>query len=95
MDEAQKQKNVGAVDQSSVKSTSSTASVGAVALMNSTAAGSGLGRLVMAISDQDQRMDSYQVLDGTRPEVVVMMAVDFGSEVHTAPVTFPWNVEQF
>ena len=31
-DEAQKQKNVGAVDQSSVKSTSSTASVGAVAL---------------------------------------------------------------
>ena len=23
-----------------------------------------------------------------------MMAVDSGSEVHTAPVTFPWNVEQ-
>ena len=23
------------------------------------------------------------------------MAVDSGSEVHTAPVTFPWNVEQF
>ena len=40
-------------------------------------------------------MDSYQVLDGTRPEVVVMIAVDSGSEVHTAPVTFPWNVEQF
>ena len=40
-------------------------------------------------------MDSYQVLDGTRLEVVVMMAVDSGSEVHTAPVTFPWNVEQF
>ena len=40
-------------------------------------------------------MDAYQVLDGTRPEVVVMMAVDSGSEVHTAPVTFPWNVEQF
>ena len=49
----------------------------------------------MAISDQEERMDSYQVLDGTRPEVVVMMAVDSGSEVHTAPVTFPWNVEQF
>ena len=94
-DEAQKQKNVGAVDQSSVQSTSSTASVGAVALINSTTAGSGLGRLVMAISDQEDRMDSYQVLDGTRPEVVVMMAVDSGSEVHTAPVTFPWNVEQF
>ena len=87
-DEAQKQKNVGAVDQSSVQSTSSTASVGA-------AGGSGLGRLVMAISDHEHRMDSYQVLDGTRPEVVVMMAVDSGSEVHTAPVTFPWNVEQF
>ena len=94
-DGAQKQKNVGAVDQSSVQSTSSTASVGAVALINSTTAGSGLGRLVMAISDQEDRMDSYQVLDGTRPEVVVMMAVDSGSEVHTAPVTFPWNVEQF
>ena len=37
-DEAQKQKNVGAVDQSSVKSTSSTANVGAVAL-NSTGHG--------------------------------------------------------
>ena len=49
----------------------------------------------MAISDQEHRMDSHQVLDGTRPEVVVMMAVDSGSEVHTAPVTFPWNVEQF
>ena len=48
----------------------------------------------MAISDQEERMDSYQVLDGTRPEVVVMMAVDSGSEVQTAPVTFPWNVEQ-
>ena len=34
-------------------------------------------------------MDSYQVLDGTRPEVVVVMAVDSRSEVHTAPVTFP------
>ena len=94
-DEAEKQKNVGAVDQSSVQSTSSTASVGAVALINSTTAGSGLGRLVMAISDQEDRLDSYQVLDGTRPEVVVMMAVDSGSEVHTAPVTFPWNVGQF
>ena len=31
-DEAEKQKNVGAVDQSSVQSTSSTASVGAVCL---------------------------------------------------------------
>ena len=49
----------------------------------------------MAISDQEEKVDSYQVLDGTRPEVVVMMAVDSGSEVHTAPVTFPWNVEQF
>ena len=49
----------------------------------------------MAISDQEERMDSYQVLDGTRPQVVVMMAVDSGSEVHTAPVTCPWNVEQF
>ena len=49
----------------------------------------------MAISDQGERVDAYQVLDGTRPEVVVMMAVDSGSEVHTAPVTFPWNVEQF
>ena len=94
-DEVQKQKNVGAVDQSSVHSTSSTASVGAVALINSATAGSGLGRLVMAISDQEERMDSFQVLDGTRPEVVVMMAVDSGSEVHTAPVTSPWNVEQF
>ena len=94
-DEAQKQKNVGAVDQSSVQSTSSTASVGAVALVNSITAGSELGRLVMAISDQGERVDSYQVLDGTRPEVVVMMAVDSGSVVHTAPVTFPWNVEQF
>ena len=94
-DEAQEQKNVGAVDQSSVQSTSSTASVGAVALINSTTAGSGLGRLVMAISDQEERMDSYQVLDGTRPDSVVMMSVDSGSEVHTAPVTFPWNVEQF
>ena len=94
-DEAQKQKNVGAVDQSSVQSTSLTASVGAVALINSTTAGSGLGRLVMAISDQEDRLDSYQVLDGTRPEVVVVMAVDSGSEVHTAPVIFPWNVEQF
>ena len=36
--------------------------------MDSTAAGSGLGRLVMAISDKEHRMDSY------RPEVVVMMA---------------------
>ena len=70
-------------------------SVGAVALISSTTAGSGLGRLVMAISDQGEKVDSYQVLDGTRPEVVVMMAVDSGSEVHTAPVTFPWNVEQF
>ena len=94
-DEVQKQKNVGAVDQSSVQSTSSTASVGAVALINSATAGSGPGRLVMAISDQEERMDSYQVLDGTMPEVVVMIAVDSGSEVHTAPVTFPWNVEQF
>ena len=94
-DDAQKQKKVGAVDQSSVQSTSSTASVGAVALISSTTAGSGLGRLVMAISDQGERVDAYQVLDGTRPEVVVMMAVDSGrSEVHTAPVTFPWNVEQ-
>ena len=49
----------------------------------------------MAISDQGERVDAYQVLDGTRPEVVVMMAVDSGSEMHTAPVTFPWNVEQF
>ena len=40
-------------------------------------------------------MDACQGLDGTRPEVVVMMAVDSGSEVHTAPATFPWNVEQF
>ena len=32
----------------------------------------------MAISDQGERVDSYQVLDGTRPEVVVMMAVDSG-----------------
>ena len=38
----------------------------------------------MAISYQEHRMDSYQVPDGTRPEVVVMMAVDSGSEVHTA-----------
>ena len=90
-----KQKNVGAVDQSSVQSTSSTASVGAVALVSSTSAGSGLGRLVMAISDQGERFDAYQVFDGTRPEVVVMMAIDSGNEVHTAPVTFPWNVEQF
>ena len=60
-DEAQQQKNVGAVDQPSVQSTSSTASVGAVALINSTTAGSGLGRLVMAIFDQEERMDSYQV----------------------------------
>ena len=48
-DDAQKQKNVGAVDQSSVQSTSSTGSVGAVALVNSTSAGSEHGRLVMAI----------------------------------------------
>ena len=34
----------------------------------------------MAISDQGERVDSYQVLDGTRPEVVVMMVVDSGSE---------------
>ena len=94
-DDAQKQKNAGAIDQSSVQSTSSTASVGAVALISSTTAGSGLGRLVIAISDQGERVDAYQVLDGTRPEVVVMMAVDSESEVHTAPVTFPWNVEQF
>ena len=94
-DDAQKQKNVGAVDQSSVQSTSSTGSVGAVALVNSTSAGSGLGRLVMAICDQGERVDAYHFLDGTRPEVVVMMAVDPGSEVHTALVTFPWNVEQF
>ena len=94
-DEAQKQKNVGAVDQSSVQSTSSTAGVGAVALINPTTAGSGLGKLVMTMSNQEERMDSYQVLDGTRPEVVVMMAVDSGSEVHTALVTLPWNVEQF
>ena len=53
-DEAQKQKNVGAVDQSSVQSTSSTASVGAVALVSSTSQGSGLGRLIMAISDQGE-----------------------------------------
>ena len=79
-DGALKQKNVGAVE-SSVHSTSSTASVGAVALISSTTAGSGLGRLVMAISDQGERVDSYPV--------------DSGSEVHTAPVTFPWNVEQF
>ena len=43
----------------------------------------------MAISDQGDRVDTCQVLDGTRPEVVVLMAVDSGSEVHTAPVTFP------
>ena len=88
-DDAQKQKNVGAVDQSSVQSTSSTASVGVVALVSSTSAVSGLGRLVMAISNQGERVDAYQVLDGTRPEVVVMMAVDSGSDVHTAPVAFP------
>ena len=75
-DDAQKQKNVCAADQSSVQSTSSTASVGAVALVNSTSAGSGLGRLVMAICDRGERVDAYQVLGGTRPEVVVMMAVD-------------------
>ena len=46
-------------------------------------------------SDQGERVDVYHFLDGTRPEVVVMMAVDSGIEVHTAPVTFPWNVEQF
>ena len=34
-------------------------------------------------------------LCGTCRGVVVMMAVESGSEVHTAPVTFPWNVEQF
>ena len=90
-DDAQKQKNVGAVDQSSVQSTSSTASVGAVALVNSTSSGAGLGMLVMAISDKGERFDAYQVFDGSRPEVVVMMATDSGSEVHTAPVTFPWN----
>ena len=94
-DDAQKQKNVGAVDQSSVQSISSTASVGAMALVSSTSAGSRLGRLVMGISDQGERVDAYQVFGGTRPEVVVMMAIDSGSEVHTAPVTFPWNVEQF
>ena len=49
----------------------------------------------MAISAQEEKVDSSQVLDGTRPEVVVMMAVDSGSEVPSAPVTFPWNVEQF
>ena len=26
----------------------------------------------MAISDQGERVDAYQVFDGTRPEVVVM-----------------------
>ncbi len=46
-DDAQKQKNVGVVYQSSVQSISSTASVGAVALINSATAGSGLGRLVI------------------------------------------------
>ena len=44
---------------------------------------------------RERGWDAYQVLDGTRPEVVVMIAVDSGSEVHTSPVTFPWNVEQF
>ena len=83
---------MGAVDKSSVQSTSSTASVGAVALISPTTAGSGFGRLVMAICDQS--VDSYQVFDGIRPEVVVMMAVDSRSEVYTALVTFPWNVEQ-
>ena len=77
-DDAQKQKNLGAVDQSSVQSTSSTASVGVVALVSSTSEGSGLGSLVMAISDQGERVDAYQAFDGTRPEVVVMMAADSG-----------------
>ena len=93
-DEAQKHRNVGTVDKFSVQSTSSTESIGAVTLVNSTSAGSGLGRLVMTISDQE-RVDAYQVLEGTRSEIVVMMTVDSGSEVHTALVTFPWNVEQF
>ena len=55
-DDAQKQKNVGAVDESSVQSSSSTASVGAVALVSSTSAGSGLGRLFMAISDREREL---------------------------------------
>ena len=75
-DDAQKQRNVGAVDQSSVQSTSSAASVGAVALVSSTPSGAGLGRLVMAISDQGESFDAYQVFDGSRPEVVVMVAID-------------------
>ena len=94
-DDAQKQRHVGAVDQSTVQSTSSTASVGAVALVSSTPSGAGIGRLVMAISDQGERFDAYQVFDGSRHEVVVMMVIDSGSEVHTAPVTFPWNMERF
>ena len=49
----------------------------------------------MATSDQGERVDACEVSSGTRPEVVVMMAIDTGSEVHTAPVTFPWTGEQF
>ena len=47
----------------------------------------------MAIADQEERVDAYQIFKGTRPEIVVMMAIDSGSEVHTAPVTFPLNGE--
>ena len=63
-------------------------------MLSSPSACSRFGRPVMGISDQAGQ-DSYQVSDGTRTEVVLMMATDSGSEVHTAPVTFPWNLAHF
>ena len=49
----------------------------------------------MAIADQGEKVDAYQVFNGTRPEVVMMMAINSGSEVHTAPVKLPWNCVNF
>ena len=49
----------------------------------------------MAIADQGERVDACQVYEGTRLEIVVMVATDSGSEVHTSPVTFPWNGDHF
>ena len=99
-DVSQKQKNVGAIEQSFAQSTSSAASVDAVALTSSQPECSLLGRLVMAIAKRVGKVDAYQVFQGTRPGLaklvmaiadrgVVMMAIDSGSEIHTAPVKFP------
>ena len=46
-------------------------------------------------SPHQKVFDAYRVFGGIMPEVVVMMAIDSGSEVHTAPVKFPWNCANF